>query len=102
MLHPQKLGLIPIFIGGCTKSRAHVICQCQKDSGNGSTAPPRKAKRMKKSIIVATAMLAMNPLGYQAPQETTHNPDNSIAMSTAKNKSQRILCTLFPCKLWWW
>ena len=46
-----------------------------------------KGKTNEISIVVATAMLAMNPLGYQAPQETTHNPDNSIAMSTAKNKS---------------
>mgnify|MGYP000880433471 FL=1 len=53
---------------------------------------------MKKSIIAATAILAMNPFGYQAPQESTHNPDNSIAVSAAKNESQRILCTFFLCR----
>lgn len=100
MLHPQKLGLIPIFIGACQVASSYNT-PCQRGSRNGTTPPPRKARRLK-NIIVATAMLAVNPLGYQAPQETTHNPDNSIAMSTAKNESQRILCTLFPCRWRWW
>ena len=99
MLHPQKLGLIPIFIGACRVaiSRNMPMSKGLWKQEHRATA---KGKTNEISIVVATAMLAMNPLGYQAPQETTHNPDNSIAMSTAKNESQRILCTLFPCR-WW-
>jgi hypothetical protein len=53
---------------------------------------------MKLSIIAATAMIAMSPLGNQAPQDASHKPDSNITVSTAANDPQRILCTLFLCR----
>lgn len=99
MLHPQKLGLIPIFIGAYRVASSRNM-PLPKGLLKRKHCATTKGKTNEKSIVVTTAMLAMNPLGYQAQQETAHNPDNSIAMSTAKNESQRILCTLFPCRGW--